>query len=295
MTDTSAASAAVDAQNPWPGLEAFTEQDQQYFYGRETEVDELHRLVMRERLTVLFGVSGLGKTSLLQAGLFPILRTENVLPVRIRLNYSAGMPDLSTQIKGTIAADALAARVEAPRLDGTLWESLHRVHADFWSARNRVVTPLLVFDQFEEIFTRGFENPERLQDAEKLLVDLGDLIEGRVPAAVKARIDANPKEAESFSLQRHNYKVLLSLREDFLAELEELRNQLPSVVHNRLRLCPMNGGQALAAVTRAGGSLIDRNVAMRVVSFVGAASTGVTLDLDNLNIKPPPLSVFFLD
>ena len=128
---SSAAAAAVDAQNPWPGLEAFTEQDQQLFYGRDSEVDELHRLVMRERLTILFGISGLGKTSLLQAGLFPRLRGDNVLPVRIRLNYSAGMPDLRTQIKDVIATEAAAAHVEAPALDGTLWEALHRVHADF--------------------------------------------------------------------------------------------------------------------------------------------------------------------
>jgi WD40 repeat protein len=289
---TSPAGAAVDAQNPWPGLEAFTEQDQNYFYGREAEVDELHRLVMRERLTILFGVSGLGKTSLLQAGLFPVLRHENLLPVRIRLNYSEGMPDLSSQIKDTITTEAAAASIEAPSLEGTLWESFHRVHADFWSARNRVVTPLLVFDQFEETFTRGRETPERARDTEALLIELGDLIEGRVPAAVKARIDANPTGAEAFAYQRHNYKVLLSLREDFLADLEGLRHQLPSVVHNRLRLCAMNGGQALAAVTRAGGPLIDKNVAMRVVAFVGAASTGGTLGLATLNVEPALLSVF---
>src|SRR3954463_3781390 len=103
---------AIDAQNPWPGLEAFTEDDQQYFHGRDAEIDELHRLVLRERLTIFFGVSGLGKTSLLQAGLFPILRNENVLPVRIRLNYSEGMPELCRQIKEAIVQAALSAGVE---------------------------------------------------------------------------------------------------------------------------------------------------------------------------------------
>jgi hypothetical protein len=114
---------AVDAQNPWPGLEAFREEDQSYFHGRRAEIEELHRLVLRERLTVFFGVSGLGKTSLLQAGLFPILRNEHVLPVRIRLNYSEGMPDLCSQIKEAIATEAAAAGIEAPSLEGTLWES----------------------------------------------------------------------------------------------------------------------------------------------------------------------------
>jgi WD40 repeat protein len=282
----------VDAQNPWPGLEAFKEEDHNFFHGRETEIEELHRLVQRERLTVLFGVSGLGKTSLLQAGLFPAMRNENVFPVRIRLNYSEGMPALSTQIEEAITREAASNNIETPRFEGTLWESFHRDDAHFWNQRNRVVTPLLVFDQFEEVFTRGRETPERARDAEAFLTDLADLIEGRVPESVKARIDLDPAEARAYSFQRHNYKVLLSLREDFLADLEGLSHWLPSVMRNRLRLCPMNGEQALSAVTRAGGHLIERDIAARVVRFVGAESVGGRTDLANLQVEPALLSVF---
>ena len=283
---------AIDDQNPWPGLEAFKEEDHRFFHGREHEIEELHRLVQRERLTVLFGVSGLGKTSLLQAGLFPALRNESMLPVRIRLNYSPGMPELSTQIEETIIRMAAADHIEAPRFEGTLWESFHRQDADFWNQRNRVVTPLLVFDQFEEVFTRGRETPERASDAEAFLTELADLIEGRPPAAVKARIDVDPAEAKVYSFQRHNYKVLLSLREDFLADLEGLSDRLPSVMRNRLRLCPMNGEQALSAVTRAGGHLIEPDIAARVVQFVGAESIVGNTGLENLEVEPALLSVF---
>jgi WD40 repeat protein len=286
------ATETVDVQNPWPGLEAFKEEDYDFFHGRETEIEELHRLVQRERLTVLFGVSGLGKTSLLQAGLFPAMRNENVLPVRIRLNYSPGMPELSTQIKEAITREASANHIEAPRFEGTLWESFHRQDADFWNQRNRVVIPLLVFDQFEEVFTRGRETPERARDAEAFLTELADLIEGRAPESVKARIDVDPGEARAYSFQRHNYKVLLSLREDFLADLEGLSERLPSVMLNRLRLCPMNGEQALSAVTRAGGHLIEKDIAARVVRFVGAESVGGRTDLANLEVEPALLSVF---
>ena len=86
----------------------------------------------------------------------------------------------------------------------------------------------------------------------------------------------DPAEARVYSFQRHNYKVLLSLREDFLADLEGLSDRLPSVMRNRLRLCPMNGEQALSAVTRAGGHLIEKDIAARVVRFVGAESVGGT-------------------
>ena len=84
-----ALSSGVDAQNPWPGLVAFTEDLQNFFYGRAEEADELLRRVGRKNLTVLFGQSGLGKSSLLQAGLFPRLRAEGYLPVAIRLDHAA--------------------------------------------------------------------------------------------------------------------------------------------------------------------------------------------------------------
>ena len=79
---------SVDHENPWPGLSTFTEEQTAFFFGRDEEVRELLRRVERKALTVLFGQSGLGKSSLLQAGLFPRLRTENLCPVYVRLDHA---------------------------------------------------------------------------------------------------------------------------------------------------------------------------------------------------------------
>src|SRR5262245_14140008 len=118
--------ATVNADNPWPGLLSFREADREFFEGRRTETEELLRLVMRERLTVLFALSGLGKSSLLQAGLFPLLRRENILPVYVRLDFSSPSPDLIAQIKRAIATQAAAAEIEAPesREGERLWDYL---------------------------------------------------------------------------------------------------------------------------------------------------------------------------
>jgi len=72
----------VDAGQRWLGLRSCTEELQSYLFGRDSESDEVFRRVGRKRLTVLFGQSGLGKTSLLRAGLFPRLRSAGYLPVR---------------------------------------------------------------------------------------------------------------------------------------------------------------------------------------------------------------------
>src|SRR5262245_14112435 len=163
----------LTAENPWPGLSPFAEGDKDYFHGRDAEIGELARLVRREPLTVLFGRSGLGKTSLLAAGLFPLLRPDHYLPVYIRLGHSSGAP-LALQAHDEVSRACQAWDVEgpAPLPDATLWELLQRIDAKFWSPRNRPVVPVLVFDQFEEIFTLGQETEAARQRSEEFLEEL---------------------------------------------------------------------------------------------------------------------------
>ena len=77
----------VDPQNPWLGLASFREAHRDYFFGRSEEIRQLLQRISQNPLTVLFGKPGLGKTSLLQAGVVPRLREEKFLPVSIRLSY----------------------------------------------------------------------------------------------------------------------------------------------------------------------------------------------------------------
>ena len=282
--------ASTSLEEPWPGLLTFTEADAQQFRGRQTEIEELHRLVMRERLTVFFGLSGLGKSSLLQAGLVPRMRQERVFPVYIRFDFTGDAPNLVHQVHATIVAQAAGRGIEVPAaMPGeTLWEYFHRVDNIFWDARNEPVTPLLVVDQFEELFTLGRATPGCVVATDTLIDELADLVEGRAPSAFKSRIDAQPGEAAAFAFARHQYKVLISIREDFLADLETLRPRMPAVGFNRLRLQHMNGAAALLVVNQA-PQLIDAAVAERVVRFVAAEQDHPPLE--ELKVEPALLSV----
>src|SRR5687768_9111699 len=75
---------------PWPGPDAYDEESHAYFHGRSDEAAILLRMVRQNPLTVLYGKSGLGKSSLLQAGLFPRLRKENYVPLHVRLDLTVG-------------------------------------------------------------------------------------------------------------------------------------------------------------------------------------------------------------
>src|SRR4051812_23750905 len=100
--NSSLSTPTVDAQNPWLGLASFSEETRAYFHGREEEVAELGRRVQRKLLTVLFGQSGHGKTSLLRAGLVPRLRPQGYCPVYVRLDYAPESPLPSDQIKQAV-------------------------------------------------------------------------------------------------------------------------------------------------------------------------------------------------
>lgn len=283
----------VDEEHPWPGLASFSEQDAYFFKGRESDIEKLFSLVNRERLTVLLGVSGLGKSSLLQAGLFPRLRQNKVFPVTIRLDFGDASVGLQEQVFAAIDRQVQEKAIESPvhQSDETLWEYFHRKHTEFWDARNQMVVPLLCFDQFEEIFTLGGGNQRRIDALNEFITALADLVEGRCPARVKARLEKNPDGVKHFSFSRHPYKLIFSLREDYLADLEELRSVMPSVIHNRFRLLHMNGKQALAVVNQTKGRLIASNVAESIVRLVGGKQGDEQQKLSTLRIEPALLSL----
>jgi hypothetical protein len=60
--------------NPYRGLEPFTAEHAEAFFGRDTEIENLHERVTAQPVTVVVGPSGVGKSSLVQAGLIPRLR-----------------------------------------------------------------------------------------------------------------------------------------------------------------------------------------------------------------------------
>lgn len=276
----------ADAQHPWIGLASFTESDRQFFAGRGDEIEDLVRLVRRDNLTLLYGVSGLGKTSLIQAGLFPSLREDDCLPVPIRLDHLDGAAPLAAQVFRAITAAAIAARVEAPRPlpNQTLWEYFHKEGNHFWSARNDLVTPFLAFDQFEEFFTLGRENPARATRAEAFIAELADLVENRPSAALRD----DPVRAKEFNFKPAPVKVLLSMREDYLADLDRIRSHFRALGQNRLRLLPMGERQARQVIAL-GAPLLAPGVEDRIVQYVaGAAAEAGTAEI---TVAPALLSL----
>ena len=277
----------VDADHPWLGLSPYTEATQEFFFGRDLEVRELFRRVREQPLTILFGQSGLGKTSLLGAGLIPKLRVERFRPTLLRLGYEQTDPPLIQQI-----VDAISKTIstEATPFALTLWERFHHIASRPSDLED---SPLvLIFDQFEEIFTLT-ATKERQAEASEIFRQLADLIENRPPQSVQERMRSDRRLVNEYDLGPAPIHIVITLREDFLSQLESYKKLMPSLMRNRMALRMLNGPQALEAVVRPGRlqgrNLCTDEVGKRIVRFV--ADRTPETPLEEIDAVPPLLSL----
>lgn len=290
---------SIDAQNPWPWLDPFTESAASFFNGRDEDAQALLRSVLATPACVLFSKSGLGKTSLLLAGIFPLLRARNLLPVYLRAEQGAGAAGFSSQLLRALDdAIGLAGLHWSEANDHSpsdaddvalLWERLHDRRRRLIDAGGKRWMVVFVLDQFEEVFTLEADEQRRRQISEQL----GDLVENRMPPSMAQRLDRHEDLVDHIDQDSQAYRFLLALREDFLPELEAWADIIPRLGPNRYRLMPMSREQALDAVAKTGGELVDAKSAELIVDFLGRQSTSAAgrVVRESRRIEPALLSL----
>jgi hypothetical protein len=273
----------LSEQSPWPGMRPYREADTAFFFGRDAEIIDLLARTNRSLLTLLYGRAGLGKTSLVRAGLAPRLMARGFFPVYLRPR--ALLAEGGDPVAGVIRALRDCAKTHDVEATGSfeassLWELFHRESFDFWSASNRIVAPVLVFDQFEEVFQVLDETHSALARIKVLLDNISELVENRVPARLAA-MDLPNSDEYRFNMSRADYRVILSFREDYLPHVRQLRAIVPSVIENHLRLEPLDGEQARLVVEGAGKTLVDSKAAELLVRSVAHQAGLLQLLLGN--------------
>src|SRR2546430_1070591 len=158
------------------------------FFGREEEVAELARRVQRKLLTLLFGQSGLGKTSILRAGLVPRLRGQGYCPIYVRIDYARDAPEPAEQIKQAIRQTARLSgewtQVGVAVAGESLWEFLHHRDDVLRDESGATLISFLIFDHFEELFTLAQSDEFGRARAARFIAELADLVENRPPKEI---------------------------------------------------------------------------------------------------------------
>jgi len=300
-------------ERPWLGLAHFTAADRAYFYGRDSEIAELTARVERAPLTILYGVSGYGKSSLIGAGLIPALRDKGHRVVLLRRCYD----DLSIRPLQADVIEATCEVIPETRREHTetLWEFFHDRGQPWFRPRDEeaeeedvVAWPVLLLDQFEEIFLKGEDrrtndpasDQAAARHAREFLHQLADLVENRPPTQLTEALEtargAERRELiRRFDFQARPVRVAVAIRDDFLARLERLRREIPSMMEHRVELRLLSGPQAFEAVFQPGTKrpgkppIIPEATAAAIVR--SAAGVGEALPLEEIEAVPPILSL----
>jgi hypothetical protein len=178
---------------PFKFLDAYQKDDINIFFGRDIESFELYKKTKKSDLLLLYGLSGTGKTSLVQCGLSNRMK-NSWLDIFIRRN---------TNINDSLKEGIFNHSQRFLRPKTTTKEALQSLYLDYFK------TVYLIFDQFEELFIENNAS------------EINEFINSI--AAILNNDDLD-------------LKVILILREEYIAQLDRFEEQIPTIFNNRMRL-----------------------------------------------------------
>jgi len=185
-------------KSPFKFLDAYSATDSAAFFGRSEETAALYDMVMKNRLILVYGQSGTGKTSLIQCGLASKFDTTDWLPIFIRRQN-----DLNQSLQQQLSRVSGLAASENPL------EAIREIYLNF-------LRPVyLVFDQLEELFILG-----GAKEQEAFVSQIKTIQESNTPC-----------------------RILLVIREEYLAHLYSFERLIPTLFDRRLRVEPMGAAK----------------------------------------------------
>ena len=241
--------------NPWAGLASYedplTATHKLKFCGREDESYDFAKLVMSNIFVTLYGKSGIGKTSLLNAGVFPQIRENGFTPISIRLGIrdekepksyqSVIIEAIERNIPNHETINVIPEQTDAQKSD-FLWNYFARHR--FYTANGEPTSPVIVLDQFEELFRSN-------RDEVNALLKQLDYLNDKDNSLDIDEADGKPYRYET------NFRFVISIREDDLYRLEDSIDNcyLPALKRCRYRLRSLSDEGAKDVIVTPGKGL----------------------------------------
>ncbi len=263
------------AENIFLGLQPYTEADAYRFKGRSEESQDLFRLIIRNDYTVCYAESGEGKTSLLNAGVFPLLRQNMYFPIAITFTsddykrtpdsfdviiercIKDSIDDYNEKNKG-ISIEYRLCSTDFQNLDCQMDLQQELSKHSWWKLRNYkpqamglTFTPVFVFDQFEEVFNMPI-SIVWINNFFKWLEDVSaDSCPDKIVNVVREIIGSDA----AFPVIKENkdFKAVFSLRKEFIGELDYWGMQkcfIPGLKDNRYCLKALTYESAKKVMTQ---------------------------------------------
>ena len=216
---------------PYRGLRPYLAADAEYFFGRSREVKQLIASAFSNPLTVVYGPSGVGKSSVLNAGLLHQINVRGDLLGVVYNSWSDGdaMAAVATHIRNAAVATGADIAVDpSPLIQLEL--VARALEAQEMSDGHLRRPMVIVLDQFEDYTKYGDRSP-RFHDQFAHLVN---------------------SLASSVS-------VIVSIREDSVTLLDEFKRDVPALFDNFMRIAYLDREQASQAIVRPLAKWLDFN------------------------------------
>ena len=270
-------SKKADTRNPWAGLSSYEDPSRTShplkFRGREEDTEALFRQVDDNITVSLYGKSGIGKTSLLNAGVFPLLRENGYFSLYIRFNQSSTQPfayriveTLTSRFEDAYGRESIEIidvipENTNPESEDFLWSYFARRR--FYDTKGNILFPVIILDQFEE-------NIRNSKEASTLLLKQIAYMSNRHNMLNDTIVD------ETLYVYDYNFRFIISIREDDLYRLEDLinTNYLSILKTGRYRLQNISAGNAARIISDVGDGFLNESELDSITERIITASIG---------------------
>lgn len=252
----------------FPGAMPFVIEDKDVFHGRKNDVERIYDLLMAKRMLTLYAESGFGKTSLVNAGLLP--RFENategksILPVKIR--FGLPLSDRTDAGDQDILFSKIITEIEEHKRTLNFTENklpfiVEPISSSLWCEmklfERNALTVVLIFDQFEEVFTYSTEQVEVLK---KQLHSLFSGVPRQLDVVCSNEVKKIEKEIHDpeqlskidkdleFMYAPLNTKILFVIRDDKFGQINLFADYFPDILKDSLKLAPLSRSAAKEAI-----------------------------------------------
>jgi len=236
----------------YPGVKPFETDEQHIFFGRTNDIRALHELIGVEKTVLLYSKSGLGKSSLINAGLIPRLKEDNRVHYEcFTIRFGVFSQENKIRPKEKIIQTLRQASPESKLL---AYPELYENTVSFWLKALQLTNPgttfLLVFDQFEELFT--YPEDQILE----LKTDLHELLYLKASPHFRDSLfslcenapDVFTDDQLNMLSSAVNTRLLFAIRSDFLSMLNRLTDYLPNLQRTFYELKPLHNSEARNAI-----------------------------------------------
>ncbi|HUX55876.1 MAG TPA: hypothetical protein VMV77_02805 [Bacteroidales bacterium] len=201
-------------KSPFKFLDSYSKEDRNIFFGRDKEIEEIYSRVFESKILIVYGISGSGKSSLINCGLANKFNESDWLPISIRRGVNINQSLFDGLARSALTNISVEKSASSDNRGYDIVKAIRSIYLDNFKP------VYLIFDQFEELFIFGNKT-----EKDELITSIKKVIDSDLQC-----------------------RFIFSIREEYLAGITEFEKTIPSFLSNRIRIEKMTTQNAIQVI-----------------------------------------------